>query len=144
MYKLNDSKMFADVTNNVAIIINASTGVYYGINNCGSLVFQAVINGYSVKTIVDSLKKIDDCPTNIDQKVQEFIKELLQKEIIIESETNSSNPTFDESVIKKDNFEMKVSEYTDVQEMLLADPIHDIDEETGWQPLFKEKKENGN
>ena len=33
---------------------------------------------------------------------------------------------------------MKLSEYADAQEMLLADPIHDVDEEEGWQPIFKE------
>ena len=44
MYKLNESKMFADVTNNVAIIINSETGIYYGINNCGSIIFQNIIN----------------------------------------------------------------------------------------------------
>ena len=37
---------------------------------------------------------------------------------------------------------MKISEYADAQEMLLADPIHDVDEEEGWQPVFKEEKDS--
>ena len=142
MYKLNESKMFADVTNNVAIIINSETGIYYAINNCGSVVFQAILDGCSKQSIVETLKKIVNCPTDIEQKLNAFINELLQKEIIIEGEQTSNTPTFDEEVIKKDNFEMKLSEYADAQEMLLADPIHDVDEEEGWQPVFKEEDKN--
>ncbi len=142
MYKLNESKMFADVTNNVAIIINSETGIYYAINNCGSVVFQAILDGCSKQSIVENLRKITNCPADIEQKLNSFIDELLKREIIIEGEQSSKIPAFDETVITKDNFEMKVSEYADAQEMLLADPIHDVDEEEGWQPVFKEDKDN--
>ena len=144
MYKLNESKMFADVTNNVAIIINSETGIYYAINNCGSVVFQAILDGCSKQSIVENLKKIANCPADIEQKLNTFIKDLLQKEIIIDGEQTTNSTVFDEVAIIKDNFEMRVSEYADAQEMLLADPIHDVDEEEGWQPVFKEEDENKN
>lgn len=140
MYKLNETKMFADVTGNVAIIINSETGIYYGMNNCGSIVFQAVLDGCSVSSILDGLKKIENCPSDIEQKLKIFIDDLLKKEIIIIGEKTSKEPKFDEVIIKQDEFEMKVSEYADAQDLLLADPIHDIDEEEGWQPVFKEEK----
>ncbi len=138
MYKLNESKMFADVTNNVALIINSETGIYYAMNNCGSLIFQAITEGCSVQSIVEFLKKIEGCPLDIEQKIKSFTDELLQKEIIIEGETSSKMPVFDESKIKQDNFEMKVLEYADAQEMLLADPIHEVDVAEGWQPILKD------
>lgn len=142
MYKLNEAKMFADVTNNIAIIINSETGIYYAMNNCGSIVFQAILDGCSTQEIVENLKKIENCPADIEQKLQSFIDDLLQKEIIAEGEQSSKNPVFDETVIKQDNFELKVLEYADAQEMLLADPIHDVDESEGWQPVFKEDNKN--
>lgn len=142
MYKLNESKMFADVTNNVAIIINSETGIYYGMNNCGSIIFQSVIDGCSIKSILESLKKIENCPLDIEQKLKSFTDELLQKEIVVEGETSSKIPAFDENIVKQDKFEMKVLEYADAQEMLLADPIHDVDEKEGWQPVFKEDNKN--
>ena len=142
MYKLNEAKMFADVTNNIAIVINSETGIYYAMNNCGSIVFQAILDGCSKESIVENLKKIESCPVDIEQKLQLFIDDLLQKEIIVEGGQSSKNSTFDETVIKQDNFEMKVLEYADAQEMLLADPIHDVDESEGWQPVFKEDNKN--
>ena len=140
MYKLNEAKMFADITDNVAIIINSETGIYYAMNNCGSIIFKDVIDGCSTNLIIDNLKKIESCPNDIEQKFKIFIDELLKKEIIIAGEKSSKTPVLDEAIIKKDKFEMKVSEYEDAQEMLLADPIHDVDEEEGWQPVFKGEK----
>ena len=142
MYKLNESKMFADVTNNVAIIINSETGIYYGINNCGSIIFQNIIDGCSIQSIIENLKKIETCPSDIEEKVKSFIDDLLNKEIIVEGEQNPKVPNIDENVVKQDNFEMKVSEYADAQDMLLADPIHDVNAEEGWQPVVKEEEKN--
>ena len=99
MYKLNESKMFADVTNNVAIIINSETGIYYGINNCGSIIFQAVLDGCSKQSIVEKLKSIEGCPTDIESKLQSFIDDLLQKEIIVAGAKGKHNP----STIKSTN-----------------------------------------
>jgi hypothetical protein len=31
-------------------------------------------------------------------------------------------------------FALEVEEYNDAQEMLLADPIHEVREDTGWKP----------
>ena len=31
-YALNDSKMFMDIDDGIAIVINSETGIYYGMN----------------------------------------------------------------------------------------------------------------
>ena len=40
----------------------------------------------------------------------------------------------DETTAKEDDFFMSIKEYSDAQELLLADPIHEVKEETGWTP----------
>ena len=144
MYKLNDSEMFSDITDNVAVIINAQTGVYYGMNPAGTLVYKSLIEGADVKEISGHLKNIPQAPADIDTRVDAFVKELLNKNIIIEGPTVSADLSMDASILVKDNFELKVGEYLDAQELLLADPIHDVEKEEGWNPILKEngKKEN--
>jgi hypothetical protein len=39
-YKLNEDKMFADIADGVAIIINGETGIYYGMNEFGTSIFE--------------------------------------------------------------------------------------------------------
>lgn len=144
MYKLNDSEMFSDITDNVAVIINAQTGVYYGMNAAGTLVYKSLIEGADVKKIAGHLKTIPQAPADIDTRIDAFVKELLNKNIIVEGPTVQADLAIDGSVLAKDNFELKVGEYLDAQELLLADPIHDVEKEEGWNPILKEngKKEN--
>ncbi len=44
-YVLNDEKMFADVTDGIAIIINSETGIYYGMNELATIVYENIISG---------------------------------------------------------------------------------------------------
>ena len=51
-YVLNDEKMFADITDGIAIIINSETGIYYGMNALGTAVYENLINGASTESIL--------------------------------------------------------------------------------------------
>ncbi len=141
MYKLNDSEMFSDITDNIAVVINAQTGVYYGMNAAGTLVYKYITEGADIKDIKNHLKNMPQAPADIELKVDSFIKELLNKNIIVPGDTVALNFSIDASILAKDNFELKVGEYLDAQELLLADPIHDVEKEKGWNPIFKEKGE---
>ena len=107
-------------------------------NYHSKLVFSIVGSVLSIGVVFFLIYLIDRFK-KLDHLIKEYEALLRGKEIIVEGETSNNNPAFDESVVTKDNFEMKVSEYADAQEMLLADPIHDVDEEEGWQPVFKEE-----
>ncbi len=132
-YALNEEKMFADVTDGIAIIINSETGIYYGMNGFGTAIYENLVNGSSVEDIVDMLKKLG-ASDKIKDVVDVFVNALLDKELIITAPSSTKEPSFDEAVLKEDNFSPSLKEYSDAQELLLADPIHEVKEETGWTP----------
>ena len=129
-YALNDEKMFADVTDGIAIIINSETGIYYGLNNLGTSVYENLVNGATVEEISAKLKEISGGSADIDGNLKLFIDTLLEKELIIEAPSASADVNIDEIIAKEDNFIMTAKEYSDAQELLLADPIHEVKEET--------------
>ncbi len=133
-YALNESKMFADITDDVAIVINSETGIYYGMNGFGTSVFQNIIDGVSVENIASALKNISGAPADIESRLGAFVDALKEKEIIVDGTDNGNAANIDESAATADAFEMTVNEYNDAQEMLLADPIHEVKEDTGWTP----------
>ncbi|GAB7140742.1 hypothetical protein RsTz2092_06940 [Deferribacterales bacterium RsTz2092] len=140
MYILNTSKMFGDISDGFAVVINAQTGIYYGMNQLGTAVFEQISNGVATDKVLDALKGLDGAPADVDARLQKFIDELLAKEIIIKGDTNGGDFTISADVAKSDNFVLDLSEYADAQELLLADPIHDVEEELGWQPILKDGK----
>lgn len=137
MYKLNDEKMFYDMADGQAVVINCATGIYYGTSLIGSEVLDRLLAGLAVNTIISALKALPGCPGDIESQIDEFIKKLLEIEIILPGETaNITCEPIGESALG-DGFCFNIDEFSDVQDLLLADPVHNVDVELGW-PILKE------
>jgi hypothetical protein len=135
-YKLNEEKMFADINDDVAIIINGQTGIYYGImNGFGTCVFENLIKGASTSDILAALKAIPNISPDIENRFNAFLEAIIAKELVILADENShAEVNINKDLALQDNFALNVSEYNDAQELLLADPIHEVKEEIGWSP----------
>jgi hypothetical protein len=133
-YVLNEAKMFADITDGVAIVINSETGIYYGMNGFGTNVFENIINGVSVEDVLATVKGLDGAPADIELRLNTFLTTLVDNELIIEGGTGAAAAEIEAEAAAADNFTLDVREYNDAQELLLADPIHEVKEETGWMP----------
>ena len=55
-YKLNEDKIFADIADGIAILINIDTGIYYGMNKLGTLVYENFLQGVTAESILEKLK----------------------------------------------------------------------------------------
>ena len=133
-YALNEEKMFADVTDGIAIIINSETGIYYGMNGLGTAVYENLANGASTEAIIASLKSLPGAPADIEERLNSFVASMLENELIIAAADGNSDVDISADVAKESEFVLEVSEYNDAQELLLADPIHEVKEEEGWSP----------
>ena len=71
-YRLNESKMFADITDGIAIIINAATGIYYGMNGYGTGIFDNLLAGSSTDDILAAIQEIPGAPANAEESLSAF------------------------------------------------------------------------
>ena len=133
-FVLNEEKMFSDIADGVAIIINSETGVYYGMNSFGTAVFENILTGVSIEDILVAAKTMPGAPDDMDARMQTFVNELKGFEIVLEGMTGGGVINLDAAVAQADDFTLTVQEYSDAQELLLADPIHEVKNDTGWQP----------
>ena len=134
MYKLNEEKMFYDMAEGQAIVINFATGMYYGTSSLGSAVLEALLNGASVEAVVAALKALSGCPEDIQASVETFIQALREKEILVPAEGTGTDCVVDAAMLA-DGFALTVDEFAEVQDLILADPVHDVDVEQGWPIL---------
>ncbi len=133
-YRLNEEKMFADITDGIAIIINSETGIYYGMNTFATNVYENIVAGVSIENIKAEIEKLSDLPVDFEDNFKMFIDAMIEKEVLVESDDNNAQANIDENLAKEDNYVLELKEYNDAQELLLADPIHEVKEETGWTP----------
>jgi len=137
-YRLNSDKMFADITDGIAIIINSETGIYYGMNAFGTQVYQNLANGVSEEKVLNKVKLLGTSEENFKM----FLSALREKEILVSGSDTGADVQIDENSAKEDDFILELKEYNDAQELLLADPIHEVKEEEGWTPEKSSINEN--
>lgn len=132
-YALNDAKMFCDIADGIAIVINSETGIYYGMNGFGTHVFENILNGVDISAIEEAIKLDPDAPEDMDDRLTLFVDTLRTNDLILPVEAQGE-AKIDPEIAKNDNFILEIKEYNDAQELLLADPIHEVKEDTGWTP----------
>jgi hypothetical protein len=132
-YVLNDEKMFSDIADGIAVVINSETGIYYGMNGFGTIVFENILNGADTEDILAETRKMPEAPKDMEIRLTAFVAALVDKELIVAGDVEGT-ASLDAATAKNDEFALEVREYDDAQELLLADPIHAVKEDTGWTP----------
>ena len=138
MYKLNEEKMFYDFADGQAVVINYQTGMYYGMGLLASAILDRIVAGKSVDEIIKAVKALPQCPPDMADRVNDFVKELQEKEIIISGPAVPGGAEPLASEVTEDGFDLKLDMFAEMADLLLADPVHDVDMKEGW-PKLKDK-----
>lgn len=128
--KVNEPDVVYQVFPDEVVIINLRAGTYYSTNRVGADIFGMVAAGASRDEVQDLLTaRWSDVPP---KAVQDFMKDLLRQGIFtnVEPETSTAAAAYPARELLP--FEPpQLNTYDDMQELLLLDPVHDVDEQ-GW------------
>jgi hypothetical protein len=139
-FKINAPHIVHEVfDDDEAAIINLKSGTYYSLDPVGAFVWARVDSGADVGEIVEHvLARYEADPAEVKTAIGEFIGVLQAEELII-AKTESTDGAKREYIrndvdgtgIKGVFTKPTVERYSDMQELLLLDPIHEVDE-AGW------------
>ncbi|WP_367914494.1 PqqD family protein [Leadbetterella sp. DM7] len=138
-FKLNESNIAMEVFDNEAVLINISLGKYYSVRgSTGVFVLGLLQDSVHKDFIISSLLlKYSEQKEIIEREVQMFIDVLLQEEIIVETGLDSSTVATDGKTEMLPYEHLAIEVFDDMQELIMLDPIHDVDSGKGW-PKRKE------
>jgi hypothetical protein len=137
-YRINSPKVIHETIDGETVIVNLDSGNYYSLEKVGADIWALIGSGLPVPEIIEDIatRYIGE-RKEMDQAIHEFFGDLQQEGLIMIDETQGSEaqpgirdrteeteelPVFENPALQK---------YTDMQDLLLLDPIHDVDE-TGW------------
>ena len=115
------------------ILIHMGTGTYYSVDGAGSEMWALAAAGLPLEEIVSSIStRYDEARGVVRECVSRLIEELIAEDLLVElAVANGAAVELPEEV--RASFAAPVlHRYTDMQEFMLVDPLHDVDELAGW------------
>jgi Coenzyme PQQ synthesis protein D (PqqD) len=127
-----------------SIVVNLENGFYFSLNPVGGLVFDLLGSGQSLAATEAAIAaRYEAEPHTIRAAIAEFANRLIEEGLLAEGQPPGGEPADGfpaagaaaagpDGAVARAPFDVPVLiAYTDMQDLLLADPIHDYDE-TGW------------
>jgi hypothetical protein len=144
-FRVNTPTVTHETIDGEAVIINLDSGNYYSLMEVGSFIWGLLEQGASTGEVQNMvLETYEGDVADIDRGVQDLLVQLQQENLIVPvdgetavdlqpSNNGHDKPSFTPPLLHK---------YSDMQELLLLDPIHDVDE-AGWpKPIADPPSEN--
>jgi len=130
-YRIPEGQVAHEVIEGEVIILRFDTGFYFSLNGSAVTLWEWISAGANWQQILEAFE-----PLNPDQTVilETFMDRLVKENLAIKTEDapTSPIPTLPRHAVRFEQPSME--KYGDMQDMLLADPIHEVDE-AGWPRL---------
>ncbi|AFZ15629.1 hypothetical protein Cri9333_4866 (plasmid) [Crinalium epipsammum PCC 9333] len=139
VFRVNTPQVVCETIEGEVVIVHLEKGYYYSLLKTGADVWSRIerrIDCYSL--IQEMTQAYDGSAKEIATAIDEFLENLQREELIITDSTmesvNTDNNTKEiAEITNKPCFEKPMLEkFTDMEDLLLLDPIHEVDVEAGW------------
>jgi hypothetical protein len=139
-FKVKTPNVVFEIYENEIVLINLDNGNYYSITDTAAEIFNFIKQGRSKDEIINEvINKYEGENAEMVSSVDSFLENLLKDDLIIREEKNIDNiPSHNKETTHKNSEQGKplfkspvLNRYTDMQDLLLLDPVHEVDI-TGW------------
>jgi hypothetical protein len=140
MYRVNSPKVIHETIDGETVLVNLDSGNYYSFDGVGVDIWNLVETGIDGEGIIEAIvRRYAGDRETMEQAIYSFMKELEQEALVVKDDEiareNVTGARADDDARTEDtrkSFEVPtLNKYTDMQDLLLLDPIHDVDE-SGW------------
>lgn len=131
-----------ETIDNEVVVVNLTSGIYYSFDGVGVSIWDWIDGQRSLEEVVaKSTEYFEGDAEHISASVRGFLQKLLEENLVVQDASGvgsglDTNPTVASSVDSKKGAiafaDPTIQKYTDMEALLLADPIHEVDESTGW------------
>lgn len=134
-FRINQPAVISEVVDGEAIVVNLESGTYYSMRDSAEMIWTALSTGADATRISATLARAYDTPAEqIQASVGRFLTDLATERLIVPADDPAAElPVTTAPPPGRTSFTAPVLEkYTDMAELLLLDPIHDVAAHIGW------------
>jgi hypothetical protein len=141
-FAINSRSVVHENLEGEVILIHLETGVYYSFNGVGADIWAMIGNGLSIQQIVNNLlSRYHETTEKIAPSIELFVQELQNELLVVPApvlQPGNSGSINDSGYHSKLPFHApRLEKFTDMQEFLMVDPIHEVSDD-GWPHKLSE------
>ncbi|MEZ5573711.1 MAG: PqqD family protein [Halioglobus sp.] len=132
-YRVNTQDIMHETIDGEVVIVNLDTGAYYAFDGSGEYIWERLsTDGSNAQQLVSELQaRFAATEQEIASGVEKFLAQLLDEALIVPADTAAPSSTNSPTQIAGEFVAPQLNKYTDMEALLLADPIHEV-EPDGW------------
>ncbi len=128
---VNRPNVISEIFEDEAVAVNFETGSYFGLSGTALAIWSLLDGAVNADTIADTLAgRYAGDPEVMRADVQRFLTELVEQNLIRACDAAGPAPILKPAPASAWE-QPKLQAYEDMKDLLLLDPIHDVDA-TGW------------
>ena len=134
-FKINTASISHETIDGEVVMVNLNNGSYYSMDKAGAVIWNYIDQGMTTKQITEQIKnQYSGESSEIESSINGLIAELQKEELILlfdsvnGNASDSGNISSNLETEKKDFEKPVLQKFTDMQDLLMLDPIHDLDE----------------
>jgi len=146
LLRVNEPNVVHETIDGETILLDLNTGNYFSLDGSGVVIWEFIHQTGDWKKAISIMAGENKAiHVNIVETVTAFVESLIEERLLVQSELSIEPANLREieqqlKTVAKDFIPPKVNKYSDMQDLLLLDPIHDVNED-GW-PQNREIQEN--
>lgn len=119
-----------------ALIVHLGTGCYYSCRGSGETAWAQLLAGRTARETASVLaRRFDAQLAPVTKDVEAFVAEAVAEGLVIERTTRADASGAELNSVADGYQPPAFEKYTDMQELLALDPVHDVDAAQGWPRL---------
>lgn len=134
--RINAPQVVHETIDGETILIHLGTGVYYSLEGSGALAWELIAAGAAEDQLVaDARSRYDGDGELIGAAIGALVGELIAEGLVVELPDAPVSGAVAPAVQPGDRVPFAppaLNRYTDMQQFMLVDPIHDVEEQAGW------------
>jgi Coenzyme PQQ synthesis protein D (PqqD) len=134
-FTINNPHVVHETIDGETILIHLGTGTYYSLDGVAAEAWGRLLAGSTESELVAQIEaRYEAGPGEVKESVESLLAELLEEGLLVEASPDATSAE-QSAAEPRDGVPFVapvLHKYTDMQEFMLVDPIHDVDAEAGW------------
>ena len=135
-YRIEAASVVSDVIDGEAVMLHRGSGDYFSADGTGCLIWQWIGEGHGRARMLSELEsRFAAEPAELAAALDGFLAELASHGLVHEDGAASASAEAAVAAMPGERAAFTrpvLNVYSDIRNLLLLDPIHDVSEESGW------------